>query len=146
MTIKVEGQAELKANLDRLARRYGENTAKAAFAGAQLVRSTAIRSIQSQSVGETVRRYREGSSEGYDHVASVAGDPPNTDNGDLVRSIQIEVKPNEVFVGSSLPYAAHLEFGTRRMAARPWLVPALESRSREINRLFRNAIEKTSKR
>lgn len=145
MTVRVEGKAELQANLARLAKRYGDSTAKAALAGAQLVRSTAIKSIQSQSVGDTVTRYREGASEGYDHVSSAPGDPPNTDTGRLVSSIFVEVRPDEVFVGSSLPYAAHLEFGTRRMDARPWLVPALESRRRDIDRLFQKAIEKTSR-
>jgi hypothetical protein len=31
-----------------------------------------------------------------------------------------------VAVGAKVPHAAALEFGTRRMAARPWLRPAVE--------------------
>lgn len=32
----------------------------------------------------------------------------------------------KVYVGPSMSYSIHLEFGTNRMAARPYLIPALE--------------------
>gem|GEM_PF-6044501 len=53
---------------------------------------------------------------------SAAGSPPAIDTGALAASLQ----QNDDRVGSPLGYAAQLEYGTSRMAARPWLRPAVE--------------------
>ncbi len=37
-----------------------------------------------------------------------------------------------VDVGSDVAYATHLEFGTKNMAARPWLQPAFERNKDKI--------------
>ena len=53
------------------------------------------------------------------------------DTGNLRSSIQTEVDEtgNNVIatVGTATEYAAYVEYGTKRMAARPYLVPAFES-------------------
>ncbi len=41
-----------------------------------------------------------------------------------------------VRVGSNVEYAKYLELGTRRMAARPWLRPALAQSKAKIAALF----------
>jgi len=143
VTVQVEGTAEVQRNLTALAGKYGQAISDAAFAGGQLVRSTAIRSIQSTSDGGEVTRYRVGGG-AYPHTASAEGDAPNTDTGRLVSSIQVDVTPTEVFVGSTLEYAGWLEFGTTRMAERPWLNPALESNRRNIERLFQTGVNRVS--
>lgn len=140
----VEGMEELTANMNRLAKEYGRATAQAAITGAELVRSEAVKSIQSVSGGETVTRTREGGGI-YEHVASRPGDAPNTDTGRLVGSIQVDVKHFGVFVGSTVPYSGHLEFGTTTMEARPWLNPALEARRRDIEKLFIQAAKPEGK-
>jgi len=74
------------------------------------------------------------------HTASSAGNPPAIDGGTLVNSINyIVLIPNQnVFggeVSASTGYAADLEFGTVKMAARPFMQPALEkSRTKILNK------------
>src|SRR5690554_7139492 len=105
----VEGMEELQANLAKLSKEYTRAVAKAGVAGAELVRGEAIKSIQSASNGRQVMRSREGGGT-YTHTVSAPGDAPNTDTGRLVSSIQVDVKPFGIFVGSTLQYAGHLEF------------------------------------
>ncbi len=62
------------------------------------------------------------------HVASSPGQMPATDTGNLAGSLQSELDKNS-YVGSygtSVDYAPHLEYGTSKMAARPFLTPAAE--------------------
>jgi HK97 gp10 family phage protein len=75
------------------------------------------------------------------HRASAPGEPPATDKGQLVRSItmSVEDRDGEVvgLIKASAPYAAHLEFGTSKMAARPYMQPGLESQRRKIQDMFK---------
>lgn len=60
---------------------------------------------------------------------SSPGEPPRKRTGTLQKSIahEIERRPGEVLarIGTKVGYGKFLEFGTRRMAARPYLRPAL---------------------
>ena len=70
------------------------------------------------------------------HKASAPGQPPARATGDLARSWQVGVKKRgsverhgnvyRLVVGSNKPYAKWLEFGTSRMAARPYVRPVAE--------------------
>lgn len=61
------------------------------------------------------------------HRASAPGQAPATDTGTLVSSIYNEDRgPNTKAIGSRLPYAFYLEFGTFKIAPRPSWVPAVE--------------------
>ena len=62
------------------------------------------------------------------YVASKAGEAPASATGDLRRSYRPEVDINNLkaYVGSELDYASYLEQGTKRMDARPHLVPAMQ--------------------
>jgi HK97 gp10 family phage protein len=81
----------------------------------------AKKSIQSHKSSGNV--YVRGS---ISHTASTAGNPPNSDTGNLVKNITIQKISGGYDVGSrkGAPYGVHLEFGTSKMAARPWLTPA----------------------
>jgi hypothetical protein len=61
------------------------------------------------------------------HQASAPGEAPATDTGGLVRSVQADMNETEreVEISAGGP-AKHLEYGTRHMAPRPFLLPALE--------------------
>ena len=142
MKTEISGIDALEKNFARLAKKYGEEVAKATVKGAQLVRSSAIKSIHSVSSGDTVTRYRN-DGESYTHTASKPGDAPNTDTGALARSVQVDIRREGVYVGSSLKYAPMLEFGTSSMRERPWLNPALESNRRKIQALIANAVKGT---
>lgn len=70
------------------------------------------------------RLYRRGS---RTHQASAPGQAPAVDFGQLINSIQVEhVSDTTSKVGTSIEYAMPLEFGSRRVAARPVWRPAIE--------------------
>lgn len=146
MTVKVslQGVEELKVNMKRLADKYGEAFAKAAVAGGHMVRNDAVKSINQKSPGRTVTRSREGGGQ-YSHVAAAAGHAPNKDTGRLSNSIFVEVKQDDVFVGTSVEYAPDLEFGTKDMLPRPFLNPALEKNRRQIQKMFKESARKVTK-
>lgn len=75
----------------------------------------------------------EGSVSGKFHVPSLPGEPPNNDTGVLKSNIEaIQTAPLRAEVSSNAPYAAALEFGTSRMAARPYMGPAVRNKRKEI--------------
>lgn len=141
----VEGLAQMRKNVAALSAEIGPHLTKAAVKGARLVQSRVIKSIKAQSPGEPVIRYHPGQAP-VEHVASKPGDAPNTDTGELIRGIQIEITPGAVFVGveaSQDEKANALEFGTLdgTLAARPFLFPAFEASKPEIVALMRQAIK-----
>lgn len=85
----------------------------------------------------TGRRYKRKS---VIHVASAPGQPPAVDTGRLRASIVPKVKTigGEIvgIVGTNVPYAPYLEFGTSRMAARPFLRRAFKTKGKQIHRLL----------
>ncbi len=138
--IEIDGVEGLQKSLDALAKRYSKATVQAAIASGQMIRTEAIKTIQDVSNGEEQTRTRLGGAT-RTVIASKAGDAPNTDTGTLVSSIQVDVTTTYVYVGSSLSYAQWLEFGTRNMAARPWLYPAVEKKRADIYKLFKLKID-----
>lgn len=62
------------------------------------------------------------------HTASAPADAPAVDTGHLRNSIGVQkIGEGAYRVGTDVKYALYLEFGTRRMAARPFMRPALEA-------------------
>lgn len=74
------------------------------------------------------------------HIASAPGEAPAIDYANLVNNIFVEPegKTNAIMF-TSVHYAVYLEYGTSRMAPRPWAAPAtLDTRDywiQEISRL-----------
>ena len=72
--------------------------------------------------------------------ARAKGDAP-VDTGRLRNSIATEQENLTARVGTNVDYAPHVEFGTRRMHAQPYLFPAAEEERdnfrREIARFLR---------
>ena len=70
---------------------------------------------------------------GQRYRPSTPGDAPTVQTGTLRRSIGIDVGDlktrGTVKVGSNVEYAKPLEFGTRHMAARPWMRPVNRSKA-----------------
>lgn len=143
--MSVSGTEELNRNLQKMANLYGKAVSDALFVSGKVVEGEAKKSIQNQSAGSMVTRYRSGGGS-YNHIASSPDNAPNTDTGALVRSITTEVVRSDVFVASGLEYAPHLEFGTSKMQARPFLNPALEKNRRQISKIVSDAIKKTTDR
>jgi HK97 gp10 family phage protein len=71
---------------------------------------------------------------------SAPGEPPKTDSGRLVGSIRHEHSFLSASVGSEVNYAGYLEFGTSKMAARPYLVPTLEENTDTIEKMVEDAM------
>ncbi len=82
-----------------------------------------------------------------EHQASAPGEAPATDTGNLVNSIGSErVKPMLHRVNVYAEYAAHLEYGTTHMAARPFLQPSFEEQRDDFKRGVDRLIAKAKAR
>lgn len=107
--------------------------------GTQIVLNDANRSIADGD--KTGRIYRR---RGIEHQASAPGEPPATDTGELIASGRAGAELNgdvvQGVVEYRAPYAVHLEYGTRKMAARPFLNPAIERNRARIAELLRQAL------
>ncbi len=76
------------------------------------------------------------------HVPSLPGEPPNNDTGVLAGNIETtQESPLRVLVSSNAPYSEPLEFGTSKMAARPFMRPAAEKHRADIQRFMVKAIK-----
>lgn len=136
---KVTGADKASARLRGMAgQRLIEQVGQALFAGGEIIRAEAHRSIS------------EGSVSGKRHVPSLPGEPPNRDTGVLQAHIETtQPAPLRVEVSSNAPYASYLEFGTSRMAPRPYMRPASRAKKEEVVALVRkaaNAAIKAAKR
>lgn len=78
------------------------------------------------------------------HQASAPGEPPAVDTGRYRASwrwfLQRTLGAAVLFVGSSSPIGGWLEFGTRRMAARPHLRPVVRRFESRIPRIVRDEV------
>jgi len=63
-----------------------------------------------------------------DQQPSPPGGPPGVDTSALKNSVVYEPgnEPLTWIVHDGVEYGVHLEYGTEKMAARPWLLPAVE--------------------
>lgn len=106
----------------------------ALFAGGQMIQVRAQLSITNGAVS------------GRDHVPSLPGQPPNQDTGVLANNIEtVQVAPLKVEVSSNAPYAAALEFGTSKMAERPYMRPATAQSRKEVVQLVRRAVHQATR-
>lgn len=83
-------------------------------------RNIVVRSMaQSPATGETYTR-----SGGVTHTASAPGNPPRIDTGELVNSITPNKRSEALWaVDAGTEYAHYLEYGSTRIAARPYMGP-----------------------
>lgn len=128
-----------KAVSDRLKRMSGPELAKhvgqALFVAGQNIEIEAELSITRGSVS------------GKGHVPSKPGEPPNRDTGTLDNNIEtVQISPLKVEVSSNAPYSAALEFGTSKMAARPFMRPAVEKARPKVLELVQLAVRRAKGR
>lgn len=98
-----------------------------------------------QGGGRGGRVYRRPS---VTHQASAPGEFPKTDTGQLVSSLFFRIGADKLsaFFGTKLAYGRYLEFGTSRMAARPWLRPTLKANEARITDRIANAVREAIKK
>lgn len=128
ITMTVRGGEQLRRNLDRLAgaqRRQAQQDGLEAGIG---VLETHVKLNLSRHGSGVVYRRRN-----KVHQASAPGEPPAPDEGHLRDSVQPgKATPIEATLDVFAEYGEHLEFGTSRMAPRPFLRPALDEHEGEI--------------
>lgn len=112
---------------------------RALFAAGQLIENEAALSITRGAVS------------GKGHVPSKPGEPPNADTHRLDRSIETtQITPLKVKVTANSGYAAALEFGTSRVAPRPFMRPARDKKKDEARALvvkgFNTAVKASGQR
>jgi len=140
MKIELTGANEVLAELKTRQAKIEAGLATAVQLAAQDVRNECVRTIQTGS--RTGKIYTRN---GRKHQASAEGEPPKTDTGRLVNSLAFRMLGKLTAVAGAIAgnsivaeYAAALEFGTRKMAARPFLVKAVE----KITPRFRDRVQK----
>lgn len=86
------------------------------------------------------------SSSGAMQPASAPGGPPRDPTGDLAASLtaMLDQETSRVTVASASPHAVLLEYGTRRMAARPFLRPAVAATLATARQHCRDAIARAA--
>lgn len=125
VTIRLDGSAELQKALQRASAEVKQSVSRAVVGTALELQGEVKTSIaRGPASGRTYQKYNPRRT----HTASAPGQPPMSDTGRLVNSIEFEkVGDLTATVGSKLAYAVHLEYGTSRMAARPFFRPAAEA-------------------
>jgi HK97 gp10 family phage protein len=104
--------------------------AKAMYAAANVIQVEAQLSITNGSVS------------GRYHVPSNPGEPPKNDTGVLADNIEtIQTEPLRAEVNSNAPYSSHLEYGTSRIAPRPFMRPAVMRGLPESKQILTDAVQ-----
>lgn len=88
-----------------------------------------------------------GAVSGAKHIASLPGEAPNADTGVLANNIETLLIRDtgsdlKVEVTSSAPYSEALEFGTKKMAARPFMAPAANKNRKKATAFVKRAMNK----
>jgi HK97 gp10 family phage protein len=129
--------AQLLRNIEK-AKVAAEKGAERGVERARLaVESTAKKLIQrGPKSGEVYQKYNPRRK----HKASSPGQPPATDTGTLVNSIESKRDGLIAVVWTEKAYGKYLEFGTRDIEARPWLTPAVEQNKEKYPLELGNAV------
>lgn len=109
-----------------------------------MIHGFAVQSLQDNSDGPQQTRYRPK----REVNVSRPGQPPNTDRGRAVQSIKFEFENKGLVgrVGTNLKYLAALEFGTSRIAPRPWLSRAVRLTATKVAKIFQDALKASAKK
>jgi phage gpG-like protein len=142
MKAQLTGTAELKRALAEFGINADKELADIVRGTAQNVRTHAIKSIQrGPKTGITYEKIDPKRT----HRASAPGEAPATDTGRLANSLRADIQGVRATVFTNLEYAPFLEFGTRKMAARPFLFPALEKERPAWNRRLNRIVDQAAK-
>ena len=115
------------------------------FEAVNLVRNEAVLTLSRPGKGRIYENYiyedeagnmKFGRKRNVPHRASAPGDPPAVDTGRLRQSVRYEIAPAVGLVGTDLDYGKKLQFGTRKVAARPWLDVAFREAADRVKAIF----------
>ena len=138
---KVTNLKKVLSQLNRLGKDMEVPFQEVVKGGGQLIRGEAIKSIQSGAKSGVLYQMYNPRRE---HRASAPGQAPASDTGNLVSKIVVRQKgANVTNVESNANYSAFLEYGTSKMQARPFMLPAFEKSKKPIlDATFRRVVRK----
>lgn len=133
MSDEVDGVEKLVAKLQQLGSEGDDALGDGLLAGAHIYEGLIKTSMTTARHGLTYRRGKKS------HVASAPGEAPAVDYGLVINSIGSEREGNDALIYTSAEISPHLEFGTARMQARPFMRPPMDEHRGKIMA----AVEKT---
>jgi len=133
----LENVGKLQKRLRALRSRKAEKLLEGALhAGADMIASEAKHSITRNSTSGQVGGKHQ-------HVRSLPGQAPNNEFGDLAGGIEVNPGgPLEYVVTAEAAHSVPLEFGSSKMAARPFFRPARDKKKREARKLWEDTVKR----
>ena len=133
--MRVSVDVKHKPKFDKVSAQYRQQAKDAVYAGCFKIQGIASTEILSGT--KTGRIYKRGSES---HQASAAGEYPASDFGNLANNINVQIKAGGLSgtVESKANYSSMLEYGTSKMAARPFMQPSAERARPFIRQKFRD--------
>ncbi len=140
---KVSGAGNISKKLEDIFKNARNQSQKDLISATLMVHGSAIKLVRETSSGKTEIRY----SPKRTVTVSKPGDAPNTDRGTLLKNIGYDINLTEMTsaVGTNYLPGKHLELGTTKMEARPWLLPAFRMNVNKIIDLFAKGYSMTLK-
>ena len=138
--LKVMNQSGFDNRIRKQSSSTQRNVERVVNSIANNIRNIAVKSIlqNSRSGGQTTR---------YDPKRTInvskAGDPPASDSGFLASQIVVKIDGNKLGADiiSNADYSEALEYGTFKMAARPFMQPAAEESRKKYEQQLTKAIK-----
>jgi phage gpG-like protein len=136
--IEMDGVNELLGKLQALGGAADEVIEETLFDIATETQAFAVAGILGGGGGQVYEKYNPRRT----HTASAPGSYPASDTGRLASSVKMLASgPMAYEVGTNVNYGPMLEFGTAKMAARPWLFPSFEKAKVGVERELRARLE-----
>lgn len=142
------GVNALRRALKRVEADVAEAAERALLEAGRELRDDIAESMRAPKTGTTYPDPETGGA----HTASAPGEAPAVATGGLLDAVRVRPAQDGpgitvgVHDGPEAEQAARLEFGTRVMAARPWLVPALERNRARIGKRVEAALTQALER
>lgn len=144
LTVKVEGLDRLNKMTAAVQSEIKKELTIALKASGEKVRGEAIQSILAGN--KSGKKYKRGAKI---HTASAAGEAPANDSGRLAGSIHTIVSGDEALIiagRGQVRYAKMLEYGTSKMAERPFMYPAVEKSKNWIIKRLNDAVIRAARK
>jgi len=119
MSARLDGEKRVNKSLDRHAKQVERQTTEALKSGGMIIKNDAWEKA-----------------------------PYKTGNLRSSLNVEVESSVNEksVIIGTDVSYAPHLEYGTSKMKARPFLRPAFDAKKEEAIKEIKNALNALAKK
>lgn len=139
----VKGLSKVIQSLKKFEAEALESQVTAVRESTLLIHGNAVKQLQDNTDGTPQVRY----SPKRTVAVSKPGTPPNTDKGLAVRSIKFDFQKGGLIgrVGTNLKYLARFELSGDDKVRRPWLSIAVSEASKEVAKIFSDAIKKVVK-